>query len=257
MFKGMDFIFNDIPSETYGLKIGFFDGGGIEDGFSGIKRSIDEYRIKNKSKPIYQGVEVTNKIAFELVVYSETELDTYDRQAIDNWLYLNNYAFFSIVQADYENIFFNCMITDSTKISIGNIPYAKRLQIECDDAFAYTNEYTYSFTSTTTSSTQEIKNIGNVSEYVYPTDMSITMNSSGTCKITNTSESSRLFEITNLSSGEVLAVDNENKILDSSVSSDRIQYFNKKWFRLVPYSNMLTLNGNFTLTIKVRFRITI
>lgn len=257
MFKGMDFIFNDIPSETYGLKIGFFDGSGIKDSFSGIRRSIEEYKIKRKSKPLYHGVEVTDKIEFDLVVYSESEIDTYDRQAIDNWLYLNEYAYFSIVQEDYENLFFRCIITQSEKIEIGNVPYAKTLHFSCDDAYAYSNIYNYAYTSTTTPVTYNIENFSNLNEYTYVEDMTITMATAGTVKITNVSESNRIFEITGLSSGEVLTINNDNKMLISSVASDRIGLFNKKWFRLIPHVNQVKLEGNFNIVMNVRYRLTI
>jgi phage-related protein len=257
MFKGVDFIFDGVPSETYGVKIGAFNLRSPEITLSGLQRSIEEYRIKRRSKPIFQGVEIREKLEFDLLLFSEVEIDTYDRQFIDSWLHQQNYRFFSIVQSDFEGLYFNCIITSSEKVEVGNIPYAKMMHVVCDDAYVYSNEYEYNFTSTSTPKNVEIRSRSNINDYLYVEDMTITTTSATTVKITNNTDNTRLFEITGLSSGETITVDNDNKILTSSNSNNRVGNFNKKWFRLLPQKNIIRLEGNFNLNMKIRYKMTI
>jgi len=256
MFKGVDFIFNNVPSETYGLKIGFTNGGDPRDTISGVVRSIEEHKNKRQSKPHFLGLEITNKLEFDLIVYSETELDTYDRQAIDNWLYQNEYKYFSIVQKDFDGLYFKCIITESSKTEIGGVPYAKNIHVICDDSYAYTNEYTYTYTSTTATTNHKIRNLSNINDYLYVEDMKIVKNSLGSVSIKNLDEN-REFFISNVFDNETLNIDNNLKKIKSSLGRSVISNFNKKWLRFVPISNTIALQGNFTLTLKIRYRLTI
>jgi len=252
MFTSMNFVFDDIPSERYNLKIGFTDGSGLRDTFAGISQSIEEVKIKRVDKPIFLGVETTGKIEFELTLFSEEELDTYDRQAIDRWLFQKQYKFFQIEQEDYNGLFFNAIIESGSKVEIGNIPYAKKIMIICDSPYVYTDEYTSTYNSPTTFN---MTNLSNLNDYYYP-EMTITRGVGGTSSILNTTEG-RTFEITGMSASEVLEVDNERKILLSSSGLSKISDFNKKWFRLLPDDNTITLVGDFELQLKIRYRKTI
>ena len=255
MFKGYSFIFNEVPSEKFGLKIGFLNENKTLESFSGLVKTIEEVKLKRIDKPIFYGVENSGKITFDLMLYSETELDTFDRQAIDRWLFLNEYKYFQIEQLDYEGLFFNCIITGSPKITVGNTPYMKTITVVCDSPYAYTDEYIYNYTSTTTPSSYNIDVLSNIHGYSYP-QFTILTTTSGNINIENETEEIN-FGLTGLSDAETITADNENKILTSSTVARRIGVFTKEWFKLVPDNNNIKLTGNFTLEIKIRYNVTV
>jgi len=260
MFKGLNFTFNDMPSERFNLKIGFLGGNGVEDTYSGITQQIEEMKIKKVDKPLFFGVEVTDKINFELLLFSEEEIDLYDRQAIDRWLFQKQYKYFNIDQEDYRGVFFRCIMLKGEKVDIGNVPYAIRVQVVCDSPYVYTDEYEYNYTSPTTFN---LTNLSNINDFSFP-EFEITMNSSSSVSITNNSyldssgsSSPRTTSITGLTSGEVITLDNERGILESSLSISRFGNFNKTLFRLMPDDNEVVLLGDFDLKITIRYRKTI
>lgn len=255
MFKGLNFTFNDIPSENYGLRIAFINDVGVKDTYSGIQQGIEEIKIKRVDKPVFFGVEKTGKISFEILIFSEEEIDTYDRQAIDRWLFQNTYKYFQIDQEDYNGLFFRCIMTEAPKLEIGNRPYAKRVIVTCDSPYVYTDEYTYTFTSTSTPSNANITNLSNINNYSYP-EYIITTSTSGDVSVSNNTDGTT-FSVTGLANGEVLTVDNDRKILSSSTGQRRIGNFNKTWGRLLPDINNFTFTGNFNIDIKIRYRLTV
>lgn len=255
MFSGLNFVFNGIPSEKFGLKIGFIGNSGVKDSYSGVSQSIEEIKIKRVDKPIFFGTEKSGKISFELLLFSEEEIDTYDRQAIDRWLFQNEYKYFKIEQEDYNGLFFRCIITQSPKVDVGNVPYMKRITITCDSPYVYTDEYTYNITSTSTPSSLNITNLSNINGYSYP-EFVITTTTSGNVTIKNNTDS-RTFLLSELNNAETITVNNDIKILSSDSGIKRISNFNKYWFRFLPDINNITFTGNFNVAIKIRYRLTI
>lgn len=255
MFSGLNFVFDNEPSENYGLKIGFIGGSGVKDTYSGIYQTIEETKIKRVDKPVFFGVEKTGKISFEILVFSENEIDTYDRQAIDYWLFKNEYKYFQIDQEDYNGMFFRCIMTEAPKTEIGNTPYAKRVIVSCDSPYVYTDEYIYSYVSTSTPSSVNIVNLSNLNAYAYP-EFSITTTTSGDISISNNT-TGETFSLTGLQNNEKITVDNERKILSSDTGFRRLSNFNKTWFRLQPDINNVTFTGDFTIDVTIRYRMTI
>ena len=255
MFKGANFIFNEIPSEKFGLKIGFLSESAVKNTYSGLKLSIEEEKIKRVDQPVFFGIEKTGKISFEILVYSEVEVDTYDRQVIDRWLFQNEYKYFKIEQPDYNGLFFRCIMTEATKVEIGETPYMKKIIVTCDSPYVYTDEYIYNSISTSTPSNINITNLSNINGYSYP-EFIITTTTSGSVSIKNNTDS-RTFLLNGLDNAETITVDNDKKIILSDSGLRRMSNFNKNWFRLLPDINNLTLTGNFNLAIKIRYRLTI
>jgi len=255
MFFGSNFIFDNINSERFGLQIGYFNKSGIMDTFSGIVRKVDEVRIKGNSTPEFFGVDISGKINFELLLFSRVSLDLYDRQAIDQWLFANEYKYFRIEQDDYKGFVFNCIFTEGTKVEIGSLPYAKRIKVECDGLYLYGNEQQHNYISTINNTVRYINNTSNINDYYYP-EMVITSTTGGTVNITNNTLGETT-TFTNLIAGEVLTVNNEKGIITSSLGVRRMSNFNKNWFRLITNNNTITLQGNFVITIKTRYKFTV
>ena len=82
------------------------------------------------------------------------------------------------------------------------------------------------------------------SDYLYPS-LVITMNSfGGDVTITNSSDANRVFEITSLTAGEIITVDNDRGMLTSSLDLRRMGSFNKLWFRMPQGRNEFNISGN-------------
>lgn len=253
-FQGFNFIFNDVQSERYNLKIGYFDGGGKTDSSFGSNVEIIEEKIRRVSVPFFYGTEITPPLTFDMVVFSEQELDAYDRQAIGQWLFgKQEYKYLQIEQKDLEGVYFRCILMNPETIYIGNGAYGKKFTVRCDAPWGWSDEKVDSYTITTPNQVINYTNLSDADEYLYPLVTYTLGISTTTCSVINLSDSSREFKFTSVSGNEVLTVDNQRQIITSSLGSNRLSNFNLKWLRLVPGLNQLRVTGNGTFTIRTRF----
>lgn len=251
-FQACDFIYDGVPSEKYNLKIGYFTEGVI-DYSSGANVEIIEDKVRRNPVPYFYGTEITPPLSFEMTIFSEEELDSYDRQAINQWLFgRQEYKYLQIDQKDLEGTFFKCLLLDPKTTYIGNVAYAQKFTVRCNAPWGWSDEKndTYSLTSSPTSI--NYINFSDNDQYLYP-DVSFTTDISTTSfSITNNSDNGRIFSFTGISGSETINVTG-GKIITSSTSNNRLNNFNLKWFRLTTGLNQLSVSGKGSLTITSRF----
>ena len=85
MFNGLDFIYNDVPSEAFGFKIVELNGGEREDQF-GISYSVLSEKIRLNPVPYFYGTEIEPNLSFTMTIAREDYMDAHTMRMVDRWL---------------------------------------------------------------------------------------------------------------------------------------------------------------------------
>ena len=253
-FYGKSFVFNNIMSEIYDLRIFDFSPSNPSTTSAGGDVSISEQWLYRLPKPYFYGRYYQSALEFDFTVGSFNYIDGQTRHAIESWLLgRHTYLPLRIVQDDIGDVVFNCIITKASQNYIANLNYGLTLHAKCNAPWAEQIQptLTKTYSDALMSDTFPYLNSSAYDGYNRPS-ITFTMGSTATYfSIINASDSNREFRFTGLTPLETITVDNERGIITSSISGQlRIDDFNKKFLRLVQGVNNLTLSGyitNFTL----------
>jgi len=240
----MSFIWNGVPSENYGLYVANFDTGMINVS-SGSDVEIYEQSIYRNPKPYFYGVSQRPKLEFDFTIVSENAISALDRNLIEQWLLGNmNYGILQFCQCDMDDTYYRVILTKSQNIYMGNLNYGLNIHAIADSPWAWrypmTKTYTYPGNSITVANINYI-NMSADNDYTYPIII-FDLNIVGTYfRLTNITDTNRLFEFTSLFANEIVTVDCNKKTIVSSTGLNRLSNFNNHFFRLLPGLNVLNV----------------
>jgi phage-related protein len=247
MFYGSSFIFDDVPSENYNLRIlDFEQTGGVNDSPAGSESTIHQTWLYRKSKPYFYGTSLNIPLTFNFTVGSFNSIHALDRGTIDKWLLgRSTYLPLQICQTDMQDIYFNVIFSANNKY-VGNLQKGIMLNATCDAPWGFEKEktLTYSFSNGATQNLNfNFYNNSDDSGYLYPSIIFKTNDIGNSCTLTNHTDSERKFEFTGILADETITIDNYLQILTTDSGLKRMSTFNKYFFRLLPGKNELTLQG--------------
>lgn len=240
LFHALTFVYDDIPSETYGLYILNIDDSGKVSSESGSTADLITQSVFNNPINYLLGIKKNTPLTFDLTIGSLEPIDRKIISFIQSWLYSkNNYRKLQIVQNDMLDIYYNCILVPEKIVTIANYPYAFNCKVICDSPYAWTfpKQFTY------TDFTKKIihNNFSENDFYDFPIIEFIT--SSTASEIVNHSEN-RITSFSGLQIGEKIILDNMKKTIISSTGLNRLKNFNLNFFRLLPHHiNEITANG--------------
>ncbi len=140
-YYASNFMFDDIPSERFGLIIVSDDSGESSTNASNNVNLITQ-EIFRRPKPYFYGVQQTPVLEFPIkFMTTEYEITASDSSIIQQWLFGQmNYKELRILQPDMQDIYYMCFLTDPQIIRIGNIVRGYSCTVKCDSPFAYGEE---------------------------------------------------------------------------------------------------------------------
>ena len=254
MFNASYFTYDGVFSGEYGLRIADFDADTINttDVFS---KEVITTKPARLDRFFYSGSRLTNPQRYSFTILSERQISDDARREILSWLLSRSeYKKLVVHQPDLEGYWYNCVFPDI------NIVYARgrcvgfTVTALFDSMYGYGEPKTFTVSGTGGTRTLSLNNESDVLDgYVYPkVSFRASSPSSGfdIQLINNTDDSSRVFGFSGLSPNESVSVDNELKIITSSVSGDKLSNFTKQWFRLRRGVNKLSVTINGTVTIE-------
>lgn len=254
-FYAESFVYDGLPSEFYNLRIANLGESNSSNSGNGTVEIIDEY-IFRKPVPYFYGVHYNSKLSFPVSIFSPDEITAIDASYIQDWLMGQlSYKQFAVIQPDMVSFYFNSIFTDPSIVRVGNVIRGFECTCLCDSQFAWnypaTKTYNYSNPS---GEAIVFHNNSHYKGYLYP-QMTFTMNASGgDLSITNATDGNREFLFEGLSAYEVITVNNELGIIESSSGARRLSKFNKNFLRFLPGINTLSLTGNISqLTLTYQF----
>ena len=243
-FYGKTFIYDNTPSEVYGLYILDFEtsGGYNESEAGSVVEPIEEW-VYRRSKSYHYGNIMNTPLEFDLSVGSYDPIPGFDRGKISQWLLgRGNFKKLQICEDDISNVYFNAICTSAKTLYVGNVNRGLKLHFRCDSPWAweYPKTITYTFTG------DQIKNFyfdfynsSDSNEYLYPI-VDFTLNNIGnSISIENTTTGEPPFIFSGISPNEHIIVDNSLKTIVSSTGLLRLNYFNKKWLRFIEGNNRI------------------
>lgn len=144
MFLESDFIYNDISSNEFDLKILQVDSNaGTEEVQSVPNKEFSTITSTRSNKRKIIGVVDNEPISFSVKIISYKK-DYIDRSKIDkihDWLFNQpDYKKLRIIQDDMQSYYFNCIFTDCEDIYFGNEIIGISATVECDGSYAYEND---------------------------------------------------------------------------------------------------------------------
>ena len=248
-FHGISIIFDGVASETYNLYLMGFDNksGSSTRDLSMSLEIITDYSA-NSEIPYLQGVRDRNILTFPLTLSSKKPLDRYDIEHIQRWLFGHKqYKKLQIVQEDYHDIHFNCILNKPKEVVLNNEVYGFEFTVECNSAFGWQFPKTRNY-PIASPQTIFFTNESSVNDYMYPTIefMCTKQGGNGSVSIINQKDNNREFKITKLYYGETIIADSRLGIIKSSLDRRILGDFNKQFLRLVPCDNKLIVTGDIT-----------
>lgn len=257
-FYAYNFLYDDVPSETYGLKILSFGDGGLFSGVGSPEINILQQRVLRKSKPYFLGRTQETVLEFPLTFGRITPISATDRNLISQWLFGRaGYKKLYILQDDLNGIYFNCLFNSPQPQYIGGVNYAFTSNVICDSPWAYGPERIITGTQ---GGTINIYNGSTEDDYLYPrlfVSFSHRMGQ-GEFSIHNHTEDRETIYYT-LNSHEELYIDNDLQTISVTDSlfggpTYPVNRFNKKWLRLLPGKNELEIwTENAMIYYEIRF----
>lgn len=240
---GVPFIYDNIPSEIYGLSLVFINqdynfvpsGSGFEVISEQLVRSPYQKHLGEIQSPILE---------FPITIYCNEDMDVFKQVEMKNWLFGQyGYKKLQICSDDYKTFFFNCKLFPNQDI-IFTAFEGFECTVQCNSPYAQEFIKTKTFSNPTKQFYDILFNSlsGDVG-YMYPTvELKTTINNNAV-QIINKSDNNRVFEFTGLQGEETIFIDNQKKIIRSSTGLNRLTSFNKKFFRLHRGVNELQVIG--------------
>lgn len=244
-YFGSEFIFNYKSSTDFDLRILDFETSGVQNSPAGAETTIVQKWVYRKQKPYHFGNIRNTPLEINLTVGSLDPIAGYDRSEIETWLLgQNSYLPLQIVQEDLSNVYYNIIFDKAENVYVANMHQGVRLHGICDSPWAW--EFPITITKTYVAPANESWNFYNSSDdndYLYPIIVFTTSGIGNSFSLTNTSDSNRIFSFTGISAGETITVDCNKQTIVSSTGLLRMPTFNKKFFRLIPGMNTITISG--------------
>lgn len=254
-FTSVNFLFDGEFSENYGLHIKSINGGGVENFSAGSNIEVIGDSLYRKPTKYFYGTTYNDVLSFDMEVMSDSPIIGPLRTKIEKWLFGRlTYSKLQIIQTDLQDVFFNCFLVDPEVIYVGNFCYGFSFTVECDAPWAWEIESHFDIIneSGVYERTFKIYNDSDIEDYTYP-NLEFKINQGGgDFSLINNSDNGRMMSFTGLPANELVTIDCENHIIICSSVDYVSDRFNKKFFRLVPSSNLLTFKGNIEY-LKIRY----
>lgn len=253
--SSMSFIYNNIPSEDYGLFIGGFNAPAIVENMASTNTELIYDRLANgRDENLIFGTKISEPLlSFEIELFSYDPLSRNDISYIDNWLFSNRTPKKLVFcQDDMTSYYFMAIFSKNEIIHHSSQPMGFKCTIICDSAYAYEIEKEDIWQVTKDKAlTIKFNNLSAGLGYLHPRIEFVCNASDGKLVISNRTDN-RTFEIKGLQNGETITIDEWFQI-KSSTGLNRLENCNKQWLRFVRGINLLQVDGD-TYKVKVKYK---
>ena len=252
MFNATYFTYDGVYSGAYGLQIASFDSETVED-TSVFAPTLNIVKSARSRRFLHNGIEYDDAPEYTFSIISQEAIPDGERREILTWLVgRNDFKKLQMHQPELEDYYYNCVFTNVDMIYVRGRCHGFTVTAKFDSIFAYGKPKVIRITGTGSAQTVKIINNSDIpDDYVYPI-VSFTMTQEGNVSIVNTSEVvTSEFKFTGVRNTETITVDNELKIIESTIGGDRLSLFNKNWLRLQHGVNVLQITFKGTMTITV------
>lgn len=244
-FKATRFIYDGTPSEKFDLFLCNIDKTGTDSQSGGADITVHTSKTSSMDFNYLMGIEYDQAFEFTFTFSSTEKKDRFDVSVINNWLIgKQEYKKLQIIQDDMSNIYFNCILKDFRVISFGNEPLAFECTAVCDRGWAMEEDKTYTYRINASPQIIMHNNASHKSNITLPLIEFKTNRDNATVSIRNEGNNGWETKITGLSNKEVISMDSQLELIESSMNLNRLHLFNKHWFELIPNMNKVIVTGD-------------
>lgn len=259
----INFMYDNENLSDYGMMIcNFGNSGGLETVSVGNNLTFNTIKT-NKSDKNYltstyyeEPLSTTFQICKNNCGNEGLDISSEELTSLLRWLSRKDgYHKFTIYQKGYEGVFFYGGFNNIQQLKIGGILYGLELTFITDSPYAY-EDINLGFT-TSASVGYNLFNLSTETGHLYPTVFLCRCLHSGDLRIHNSIED-RTTEIKNCIEGEVISIDGNSKIIESSVITHNLYNdFNYNFFRLAnTYNNNLnTITTSLPCEITIKYEL--
>lgn len=244
------FLYDGIPSEKFELFIISNNSSGIVQANGSSSVQLYTENVYRRVKPYLYGVQQTPVLSFTLSFASFKPICAEKQALIQTWLLgQQSYKKLQIIQPDYQDVYFNCIMTNPIFNCIGNFAYSMSCTVTCDSPFAWEMPRTITRRNIVGQQSFDINNTSNLNDYVYPKLVFELSNTSTGFTLTNNSllyanGERETLSMTNLAPGETITMDCDLGIISSSLGISRYQNFSGTFFRMKPFVNNISIGND-------------
>jgi hypothetical protein len=224
-------------------------------------KQILEDTLPNRDNPIFYGVQkqpLEFEMKFSLLQNKFTSEHLFQLGKI-----FGQDRYFPIQSVDYLGVVFWVMTTNQVNIiTYGSFAGWYSINLRCNAPFGFSSPEvsTFDLSDITTPTTIMLENRSNVmhpklQDYYYEPEIWIDLKSTSTgVKLTNTSDSNRIFEFTGLNLLEEIYINNSLKQIESNTGLNRLSKLtNHNFLRLIYGQNLITVNNPCIIQVKSEF----
>jgi len=264
MLNATTFTYDGVFSGRYGMLIAAVNTENIQETAPFIP-TIRTAKSPKQRRFSFAGIEYEEMPRFQFSFMCEDPMPDLVRRELLTWLVgRNGFKKLHIHQPDYDNYFYNCIFEETRIIYINGYCHGFVLTATFDSPYCYGRPRKVCVKGDGT----EYKEVTLINEsdiidnYTFPfvrfkaiepmdDDMLVSI-----VNPTDTNDPHRAFEFigttehSEVTPSEEIKVDNELKIITSSVPGNRLSNFNRNWLRLVPGPNKLKIKINGECTVE-------
>lgn len=252
MFNATYFTYDGVYSGSYGLQIASFNSDTVED-TAVFAPTLNITKSARARRFLHNGIEYDEAPEYTFSIISQFPIGEIQRREVLAWLVgRGDFKKLQIHQPELEDYYYNCVFANVDLIYVRGRCHGFTVTAKFDSIFAYGKPKIIRVTGTGIAQTVKIINDSDIpDDYIYPL-VSFTMSQEGGVSILNLSEDIQTeFKFEGVRNTETITVDNELKIIESTIGGDRLSLFNKNWLRLQRGVNVLQIIFNGTMTITV------
>lgn len=254
-----DFSFNGITAKSLGLCLCSFDGT-TETANAGSTLEITTAKAVGSHKWYSYGQEYSEPLSFAIHItkIDGTGFAMREKAMIARWLLrIDGYKPFQFGSGDYMDIIFNARGENMKEIVVAETQGIE-VNFICESPFGFSPVIHKQYKITGDNQQFYFNNQSEEMGYIYP-KMKITVDADCDISIINQSDKNRVTTIHDCQAGEVITLDNELKIINTTIPlfHDIQNCFNYQWFRFYrgefEQDNQLTISG--LCTIKLEYQL--
>jgi phage-related protein len=161
------------------------------------------------------------------------------------------YCWLSINQTDLYNKLYYCIFTNPQKVNVVRGTAGLQFQVTCDSNNAWTNLNSKPYKTVSNTLTFNFNNQAKYANYEICPTLIITPISNGNISIKNNT-TNQTITINNCVTTEVITLDSENEIAESSNGRILVNDWNLEFLAMTKGANSITLTGSFSMIMQYR-----
>ena len=233
----IDFLYDNEKLSDYDMMLCEFDQNSSETISVGSNLTFNTVKTNGSDRNYYVGSSYDEPLTTTFQIckkdcYGKNKYFTSEElNSLLRWLCRKDgYHKFEICQDGYKGIYFMGSFNQPNEIKVGGLVAGLEFTLVTDSPYGY-EDIEFDFT-TTASVGYSIFNLSTETGHLYPTEFTCKCLESGNLTVHNSIED-RTMEIKNCVKGEIITLDGNHKIIETSVPTHKIYNdFNYNYFRL-------------------------